>query len=141
MEDMVGRSVGSARFMTVLVSLFAGLALLLALAGVYGVQSYSVAQQTSEIGVRVAIGASKPQILKRVVLQAMRPAVVGVVVGLGGAFALSRFMTTLLFEVEASDPMTYAGVAGLLVVAAFASAWLPALRATKVDPVIAFRTE
>ena len=127
--------------MTVLVSLFAGVALLLALAGVYGVQSYSVAQQTSEIGVRVAIGASKPQILRKVILQAMRPAAVGVVVGLGGAFALSRFMATLLFQVEASDPLTYAGVAGTLLLAALLSAWVPALRATKVDPVIAFRAE
>jgi ABC-type antimicrobial peptide transport system permease subunit len=141
MEDMVGRSVGSRRFIMILVGIFAGLALLLALAGVYGVQSYSVARQTSEIGVRVAIGASKPQILKRVVLQAMRPAVVGVVLGLGGAFALSRFMAILLFEVEPSDPATYAGVAGLLVLAALVSAWIPAMRATQVDPVIAFRTE
>jgi putative ABC transport system permease protein len=141
MEDMVGRSVGSRRFIMILVGIFAGLALLLALAGVYGVQSYSVARQTSEIGVRVAIGASKPQILKRVVLQAMRPAVVGVVLGLGGAFALSRFMANLLFVVEPSDPVTYAGVAGLLVLAALVSAWIPARRATQVDPVIAFRTE
>jgi putative ABC transport system permease protein len=111
------------------------------LAGVYGVQSYSVAQQTSEIGVRVAMGAGKGQILKRVIFQAMRPAVLGIVVGLGGAFALSRFMSTLLFGVEASDPVTYASVAGLLVAAALVSAWLPALRATRVDPVIAFRTE
>jgi predicted permease len=141
MEDMVGRSVGSARFMTVLVSLFAGLALLLALAGVYGVQSYTVAQQTPEIGVRVAIGASKPQILKRVVFQAMRPAFVGILAGLGGALALSRLMASLLFQVEASDPATYAGVAGILIVAAVLAAWLPALRATRVDPVIAFRAE
>jgi putative ABC transport system permease protein len=141
MEDMVGQSVGSQRFIMVLVSLFASLALLLALAGVYGVQSYSVAQQTSEIGVRVAIGASKSQILKGVVLQAMRPAFLGVVVGVVGAFALSRFMASLLFQVEASDPATYASVAGILMLAALLSAWLPAMRATKVDPVIAFRTE
>ena len=141
LDEMVGRSVGGARFITVLVSLFAGLALLLALAGVYGVQSYSVAQQTSEIGVRVAIGASKPQIMKKVLFQAMRPAVLGVLVGLGGAFALSRFMSSLLFQVGTTDPITYAGVAGLLVAAALLSAWLPARRATKVDPVIAFRTE
>ena len=141
MEDMVGRSVGSQRFIMVLVSLFASLALLLALAGVYGVQSYSVAQQTSEIGVRVAMGASKSQILKRVVLQAMRPAVLGVGIGVVGAFALSRFMTSLLFQVETTDPATYVGTAGILVVAALVSAWLPAMRATKVDPVIAFRTE
>ena len=115
--------------------------MVLALAGVYGVQSYSVAQQTPEIGVRVAIGAGKRQILRRVILQAMRPAMLGIVVGLGGAFALSRFMAALLFGVEANDPVTYASVAGLLVAAALVSAWLPALRATRVDPVIAFRTE
>ena len=141
MEEMVGQSVGGARFMTVLVSLFAGLALLLALAGVYGVQSYAVAQQTPEIGVRVAIGASKGQILKKVVLQAMRPALLGVIVGLAGAFGLSRFMASLLFQVESSDPGTYAGVAGILMLAALLSAFLPAVRATKVDPVIAFRAE
>ena len=125
----------------VLVSLFASLALLLALAGVYGVQSYAVAQQTPEIGVRVAIGASKPQVLKRVILQAMRPTLLGTLLGLGGAFALSRFMASLLFEVRASDPATYGGVAAILVGAAFLSAWLPARKATKVDPVIAFRAE
>jgi predicted permease len=141
MEEMVNRSVGDQRFVMVLVGLFAGLALLLALAGVYGVQSYSVAKQTPEIGVRVAMGASKPQILRRALLQAMRPAILGVVAGLGGAFVLSRFLASLLFEVEAGDPATYAGVAGLLVVAALLSAWVPARRATKVDPVIAFRTE
>lgn len=141
LDEMVGRSVGSARFMTVLVSLFAGLALLLALAGVYGVQSYAVAQQTSEIGIRVAIGADKSQIMRRVLFQAMRPAILGVAVGVVGAFALSRFMATLLFQVEAGDPVTYAGVAGLLILAALFSAWLPALRATRVDPVIAFRAE
>jgi putative ABC transport system permease protein len=100
-----------------------------------------VAQQTSEIGVRVAIGASKGQILRKVVLQAMGPAMLGVVLGVLGAFGLSRFMASLLFQVEASDPGTYAGVAGLLVVAALLSAFLPALRATKVDPAIAFRAE
>jgi ABC-type antimicrobial peptide transport system permease subunit len=125
----------------VLVSIFASLALLLALAGVYGVQSYSVAQQTPEIGVRVAIGASKPQVLKRVILQAMRPALFGVVLGLAGAFGLSRLMASLLFEVQASDPATYAGVATILVATALLSAWLPARKATKVDPVIAFRAE
>ena len=141
LDDMVGRSVGSQRFVMVLVSLFAALALLLALAGVYGVQSYSVAQQTPEIGVRVAMGASGGQVLRRVVLQAMRPATLGVVVGLGGAWALSRFMETLLFEIQATDAGTYAGVAGVLVFAALLSAWVPARKAAKVDPVIAFRAE
>ena len=137
----MGQSVGSQRFLMVLVSIFASLALLLALAGVYGVQSYSVAQQTPEIGVRVAIGASKSQVMKRVILQAMRPALFGVVLGLVGAFGLSRLMARLLFEVQASDPATYAGVATILVATALLSAWLPARKATKVDPVIAFRAE
>jgi len=141
MEEMVGRSVGSQRFVMVLVSLFASLALLLAVAGVYGVQSYSVAQQTSEIGIRVALGAGDGQILRRIVAQAMGPAVVGVAGGLLGAFALSRFMATLLFQVEAGDPATYGGVALLLVGAALLSAWVPARKALKVDPVIAFRSE
>jgi putative ABC transport system permease protein len=141
LEEMVGQSVGGQRFLVVLVSLFASLALLLALAGVYGVQSYSVAQQTQEIGVRVAMGASRGQILRKVILQAMRPAFLGLAVGIGGAFALSRFMAGLLFQVEPSDPTTYVGVAGVLCVAALLSAWLPARRAAGVDPVIAFRTE
>jgi ABC-type antimicrobial peptide transport system permease subunit len=141
LEEMVGQSVGSQRFLMVLVGIFASVALLLALAGVYGVQSYSVAQQTAEIGIRVAIGASRPQILRRVILQAMRPAFLGVAVGLAGAFALSSFMASLLFQVEASDPGTYAGVAILLLLTALVSSWLPARRASKVDPVIAFRTE
>jgi len=141
LEEMVGQSVGSQRFLMVLVGIFASLALLLALAGVYGVQSYSVAQQTPEIGVRVALGASKPQILKKVIFQAMKPAFIGVALGLGGAFALSRLMANLLFQVETSDPATYAGVGVLLLVTALLSSWLPARRASKVDPVIAFRAE
>jgi len=141
LEEMVGQSVGSQRFLMVLVGIFASLALLLALAGVYGVQSYSVAKQTPEIGIRVAIGASRSQILRRVVFQAMRPAFLGVALGLAGAFALSRFMASLLFQVEANDPGTYAGVGALLLFTALLSSWLPARKASKVDPVIAFRTE
>jgi predicted permease len=141
MEEMVGRSVGSQRFLAVLVGAFAGLALLLALAGVYGVQSYSVARQTAEIGVRVAMGASNPQILRRILLQALRPALSGVAAGLAGAVLLSRFMESLLFEVEATDLLTYLAVALLLMATAVLSAWLPARKATRVDPVMAFRME
>jgi len=141
MEQMVGRSVAGQRFIMVLVAVFAGLALLLALAGVYGVQSYSVAQQTAEIGVRKAMGAQKNQILKGVIRQAMRPALLGVVGGLVGAWALSRFLESLLFQVQATDAVTYAGVAVILVLAALFSAWVPAVRATRVDPVVAFRAE
>ncbi len=141
LEDVVGQSVGGQRFLVVLVSLFAALALMLALAGVYGVQSYSVAQQTPEIGVRVAVGASRGQILRKVMAQAMGPALLGVALGLAGAYGLSRFVASLLFEVQPTDVPTYMTVAGALTLAAWLAAWLPARRATKVEPVIAFRTE
>jgi putative ABC transport system permease protein len=141
LEEMVGQSVASRRFLMLLVSLFALLALLLALAGVYGVQSYTVARQTSEIGVRVALGATNLQIFRNVMLQALRPALLGVAFGLGGAYAVSRFMSSLLFEVRPTDPATYAGVAGILAGATLLAAWLPAGKAAKVDPVIAFRAE
>jgi hypothetical protein len=139
LEEMVGRSVGSQRFVMVLVSLFAGLALLLALAGVYGVLAYTVARQAPEIGVRMALGVTRGRILRKVILQAMVPAALGLVAGLGGALALSRLLATLLFEVEPGDPGTYAMVAATLLAAALVSAWLPARKAARVDPVLAFR--
>jgi putative ABC transport system permease protein len=139
MEEIVGTSLGERRFLLILVGLFAGMALLLALAGVYGVQAYSVSRQTSEIGIRVAMGAEGGVIVRKIMLQAMRPAVMGIVLGLVGAYALSSLMESLLFGVAATDFMTYAGVAGLLGATALVSCWVPALRALKVDPVVAFR--
>lgn len=141
MEDMVGRSVASRRFLMLLVGLFATVALLLSLAGVYGVQSYTTARQTSEIGVRVALGASKFQILGRVMRQAMGPVLVGMALGLMGAYLLSRFMTGLLFEIEATDPVTYASVSAVLGVAAVLAAWLPSRKAATTDAVVAFRAD
>jgi len=141
LDEVVGASVADHRFVMFLVGLFAALSLILAMAGVYGVQAYSVAQQTSEIGVRVAMGAGKDRIIRRIVFQAMGPAILGIAVGLGGAFALSRFMTSLLFQVETGDPMTYLGVSGLLLATVLFSCWVPARRAAKIDPVIAFRSE
>lgn len=141
LEEMVGQSVGGNRFLMLLVSLFASLALVLALAGVYGVQSYTTARQTSEIGVRVALGARKGQILRKVILQAMRPALLGVALGLAGAWMVSRSMASLLFEVRPTDPVTYAGVAGLLCAATLLAAWVPARKAARTDPVAAFRSE
>ena len=141
LEDLIGRSLAGRRFILALVGLFAAMALLLAMAGVYGVQAYSVAGQTSEIGVRVALGASHGEVLRRIVLRAMRPATVGIVLGLAAAFALSRVMASLLFGVRASDPPSYLGAAGLLAVTALVSCWLPARRALRVDPVTAVRAE
>jgi putative ABC transport system permease protein len=139
MEEILGSSLGERRFLLTLVGIFAGMALLLALAGVYGVQAYSVSQQTSEIGIRVAMGAEGGRIVRRIMLQAMRPALIGITLGLIGAYALSNLLESLLFQVAATDMLTYFGVAGLLAVTAMVSCWLPARRALKVDPVIAFR--
>lgn len=141
LEEMVGDSVASRRFIMVLLAAFAGVALLLALAGVYGVLSYAVSRRTSEIGVRLALGASPGKVLRLIVAQGMRPVVLGLVVGLGAAFALTRLMTSLLFGVTATDLTTYAGVAALLGGAALLSCYVPARQALRVDVVAALRKE
>ena len=141
MSEWVNLSVSTQRYRTTLLALFAALATVLAATGIYGVMSYTVAQRTHEIGVRMALGAGRPDVLKLVVRQGMVVALVGVVLGLAGAFALSRVMTTLLFEVTARDPMTFAVVGALLTAVAFLACLVPALRATKVDPLTALRYE
>jgi ABC-type antimicrobial peptide transport system permease subunit len=109
--------------------------------GIYGVISYSVAQRTREIGIRVALGAKRTEVLLLVLRQSALLALIGVGIGLGGALLLTRLMTTLLYGVAASDPATYAGVATLLVAVALAASYLPARRAMRVDPVVALRYE
>ena len=134
-------SLNTRRFNLILFGLFAGTALLLAIAGIYGVLSYSVARRTREMGVRIALGASAGNVLLLVLGQAMITAIVGVVLGLAGAFVLVRFMRSMLFEVSATDPSTFAGVALLLLAVALLAAYLPARRATRVDPMVALRYE
>jgi putative ABC transport system permease protein len=141
MDEIVANSVATRRFNMLLLTVFAGVALLLALAGIYGVQAYSVTRRTSEIGIRVAMGARPAQVIAQVVGQGMRPAVLGIVVGVAGAFALSRLMSSLLFGVAPSDLLTYALVAALLAAAALLSCYVPALRALRIDPVNALREE
>jgi putative ABC transport system permease protein len=120
---------------------FAGLAVCLAMAGVYGVMAYVVGQRLNEIGLRMALGATPGDVLGLVMKQGLALAAVGVVLGLAGAMAASRLLTSFLFEVKAGDPLTYMGVAVLLAVVAIAASYLPARRATKVDPLTSLRQE
>ena len=141
MEEIVNESVASRRFIMLLLATFAGVALILALAGVYGVLSYAVSRRTSEIGVRLALGAKQGQVLRLIVAQGMRPVMLGLVIGTGIAFGLTRLMASMLFGVGSTDPVTFGSVALLLVAAAIAACWIPAFQATRVDVVKALREE
>jgi putative ABC transport system permease protein len=139
-RDLVTSSIASRRVTTWLLAAFAGTALLLALVGLYGVMSYSVAQRTREFGVRVALGAKVRDLLQLVVGQGMKLVIVGLVVGVLGSLALTRMLSGFLFGVQ-PDPVTFAAVAALLAVVGALACWLPARRATTVDPVVALRAE
>jgi putative ABC transport system permease protein len=122
-------------------ALFGGLALALAAVGVYGVLSYSVTQQTREIGIRMAMGAERSNVLRLVVTQGLKLTALGLLLGLAGAAAATRLLAGFLFGVGAADPITYAGTAAVFLAVAFAAAYLPALRATRMDPLAALREE
>jgi predicted permease len=134
-------SLQTRRFNLTLVGVFAATALLLAVAGIYGVMAYSVARRTHEIGVRMALGAGAPDVLRLVLSQGLLTTVVGVTIGIAGSFVLTRAMQSLLFGVSATDPLTLAGVALLLGCAALLACYVPARRASKVDPMVALRYE
>lgn len=134
-------SLSNRRFNLLLVGMFAIAALLLAIAGVFGVLAYSVAQRTQEMGVRIALGATRGQILKLVLGQALITVVIGIAIGLAGSFLLTRTMRSMLFEISPNDPLTMVGIALLLTLVALVASYIPARRATRVDPMIALRYE
>jgi putative ABC transport system permease protein len=141
MEEVLFQEVGTDRMLGGVLGLFSGVALLLAAVGIYGVISYAVSRRTHEIGVRMALGARGGDVLKLVMRQSIFLTTLGLVVGLALAFGVTRALANALYEVSASDPVTFAAVALILAAVAFLASYVPARRATRVDPVVALRYE
>ena len=141
MTDVVSESVAQPRFYAILLGSFAGIALVIAALGIYGVISYAVSQRTRELGIRIALGAQRESVLRLVIGQGLTLTLVGIAVGLAGAFLLTRLIATMLFGVAPSDPLTFVGVAAMFVLVACLASYLPARRAAGVDPIIAMRAE
>jgi putative ABC transport system permease protein len=141
MERLIDKSVAPRRFNMLLLGVFALVGLALAAVGLYGVMSYTVTQRTHEIGVRMAMGAQTDDVLRLIVGEGLKLTLIGALLGLGGALALTRLLKTLLFGVSATDPLTFIVIAALLIMVALLACWIPARRATKVDPLIALRHE
>jgi putative ABC transport system permease protein len=141
MDDMLSASLASRRFTLQLMALFAATALLLAAIGIYGVTAYFVSQRMREIGIRMALGAQRDDVLKMVVWQGMSLALIGVLLGVGASFVVANLLSGLLFGVSAHDPITIIAFAALLVIVALAANYIPAYRATRIDPMVALRYE
>jgi len=141
MDELLDRTLSGAKFGLLLFGLFAALALLLAAIGIYAVMATTVTQRTHEIGLRVALGAQRRDVLRLIIKQGMIPVVIGVAIGLASVVVLTRLMTTLLFGVSATDPMTLTLITILLTAVSLLACFIPAQRATKVDPLVALRYE
>jgi putative ABC transport system permease protein len=141
MAEVIGSSIAQPRFRTTLLSLFGAAALLLAAIGIYGVLAYTVAQQTREIGIRIALGANPGKVLRLVLGRGLRLAGFGTAIGILAALMLTQLLNSLLFGVSATDPVTFAAVAGLLLGVALLACYVPARRAMRVDPMVALRYE
>jgi putative ABC transport system permease protein len=140
-SQVYSESLGSRRFNVTLIGFFAGIALILAMAGVFGVMAYSVSRRTREIGVRVALGARSVDVMSMVLRQGLRTVLIGVVVGIAGTLALTRTIQSLLFDVKATDPLTFAAMILLVISVALLACYLPARRAAQIDPMVALRYE
>lgn len=141
MDEMISESLASQRFSMIVLGVFAVVALLLASVGIYGVISYVVGQRTHEIGIRMALGAERREILRLIMQTGGRLALAGAALGLVAALGLTRMMVTLLYGVSATDPLTLASVSTVLIFVALMASYIPARRATKVDPMVALRYE
>jgi len=137
----VSEAIARQRFSMLLLGIFAALALILAAVGIYGVMSYSVAQRIHEIGIRMALGARRTDVLKMIVNQGLKLVSIGMMLGLAAAFLLTRVLQSLLFGISATDPVTFFVISLVLLAVAILASYLPALRATKVDPIIALRAQ
>jgi putative ABC transport system permease protein len=141
MDGLISDSISPRRFSAVLVGIFAALALLLAAIGIYGVMSFSVSQRRQEIGLRLALGAQRTNVRGMILGQALKLTLIGVGLGLAGAFVLARFLASLLFGIGSYDPVTFLGVVLLLIGVALLASYIPARRAMRVDPVVSLRYE
>jgi ABC-type antimicrobial peptide transport system permease subunit len=141
MEEVIKDSTTRENFNMLMLSVFAAVALLLAAVGIYGLMSYAVEQRTQEIGIRMALGAGRAEMMKMILGQGMRLVIVGIVIGLAAAFGLTRLLAGLLFGVKAGDPLTFAAVTVTLTAVALLAAFVPAQRATRIDPILALRQE
>jgi ABC-type antimicrobial peptide transport system permease subunit len=138
---MIVSAQANRRFTTLLLGVFAAVALILAAIGVYGVIAYSTAQRTQEIGIRMALGATREDVIRMVVSEGLKIGVYGMIVGVAAAFVLTRLMAGLLFEVGERDPFTFLSLPVLLIALAVVASWIPARRAVRIDPIVALRAE
>jgi putative ABC transport system permease protein len=139
LEEVISNSLSQRRFNSLLLVIFGALAGLLAAVGIYGVIAYSVTQRTNEIGIRLALGAQQRDVLKMILGQGIKLTLVGIAIGMIAALALTRILSSLLYGVSATDPLTFLGIPLLLTIVALLASYLPARRATKVDPCVALR--
>jgi putative ABC transport system permease protein len=141
MEQNVATNIAAPRFRTLLLAIFAAIALVLAAVGIYGVMAYSVAQRTREIGIRMALGSPSTGVFRLILGNGLKVTIAGIVIGLAAAAALTRYLATMLYAVRPTDPLTLLGTALLLIAVAMLACYLPARRATRVDPMLALRHE